>query len=193
MSGTKLVPSEPIERAILLIRGERVLLDRDLARLYGVETRTLIQAVKRNAARFPGDFMFRLTAAEQANLRSQSVMSSWGGRRHSPYAFTEHGVAMLSAVLRSERAIEVSIVVVRAFVRLRQLLATHAALARRLTMLEAASARHDTAIRSVFDAMRELTERPPTKPASKKIGFSRRDAIARSLRASRTRNPAAAR
>jgi hypothetical protein len=145
------------------------------------------------AARFPGDFMFRLTAAEQANLRSQSVMSSWGGRRHAPHAFTEHGVAMLSAVLRSERAIEVSIVVVRAFVRLRQLLATHAALARRLTSLQAASVRHDTAIRNVFDAMKELTEGPSTKAARKKIGFSRRNATARSLRASRTRNPAPAR
>ena len=126
-----------VERRILILRGERVLLDGDLAELYGVETRALIQAVKRNTARFPEDFMFQLTAKEYVNLRSQTVTSrSWGGRRTPPYAFTEQGVAMLSSVLRSERAIAVNVEIMRAFVRLRELLATHADLARKLSALE---------------------------------------------------------
>jgi phage regulator Rha-like protein len=158
-----------VERRILILRGERVLVDADLAELYGVETRALIQAVKRNAARFPEDFMFQLTAKEYANLRSQTVTSrSWGGRRTPPYAFTEQGVAMLSSVLRSERAIAVNVEIIRAFVRLRELLATHADLARKLVALEK---KYDAQFRVVFDAIRELMT-PPPKPR-RQIGFRR--------------------
>ena len=135
--GASPVVVERIEDAILLLRGEKVLLDHDLAALYGVEPKVLNQAVKRNLVRFPDDFMFQLTAAEFENLRSQTVTSSLhGGRRYLPYAFTEHGVAMLSSVLRSQRAVLVNIEVVRAFVRLRRLLATHQELARKLVSLE---------------------------------------------------------
>jgi hypothetical protein len=144
------------------------MLDVDLAALYGVETRSLVQAIKRNAARFPPDFMFQLTTAEVAILRSQSGISSGahGGRRFAPHAFTEHGVAMLSAVLHSPRAVQVSIEVVRAFIRLRALLATHADLARKLAALER---RYDAQFRAVFDAIRELMA-PPGKP-QRPIGF----------------------
>ena len=157
-----------VERKILSLRGERVMLDADLAVLYGVETRTLVQAVKRNAARFPPDFMFQLGADEVAILRSQTVISKAvrGGRRYPPYAFTEHGVAMLSAVLRTERAVSVSIEIVRAFVRLRAMLAGHGDLARKLAALER---RYDSQFRVVFDAIRELMA-PPSK-AQGPIGF----------------------
>jgi hypothetical protein len=157
-----------VEKKILLLRGERVMLDADLADLYGVETRSLLQAVRRNAARFPADFMFRLTTAEAAILRSQIVISSFshGGRRHAPYAFTEHGVATLSSVLRSPRAVQVNIEIVRAFIRLRSLLAANADLARELDALEK---RHDAQFRVVFDAIRDLMA-PPTRPA-RRIGF----------------------
>ena len=134
-----LVPFEQIERSILLILGEKVMLDFDLAKLYGVETRTLAQAVKRNMERFPEDFMFQLTKEELENWRSQFVMSNPGakmGLRRPPYAFTEQGVAMLSSVLRSQRAVQVNIEIMRAFVRLRQMLASHADLARKLDALE---------------------------------------------------------
>ena len=129
-TSTLKVPDQ-IARRILLLRGQRVLLDRDLADLYDVPTKALNQAVRRNRSRFPEDFMFQLTPDEAANLKSQSVTSSQehGGRRHVPYAFTEQGVAMLSSVLRSPRAIAVNIGIMRAFVRLRQMLATHADLA----------------------------------------------------------------
>jgi hypothetical protein len=131
------VPARAIEQAIRLIRGQKVLLDADLATLYGVETRTLVQAVGRNRDRFPDDFMFRLSAEEFAALRSQSVISKGrGGRQYAPYAFTEQGVAMLSSVLRSDRAVQVNIEIMRAFVRLRSMLAQHAELARRLDDLE---------------------------------------------------------
>ena len=164
---TAIVPAH-VDRKILLLRGERVLLDEDLAALYGVETRSLVQAVTRNRARFPPDFMFRLTADEHAALRSQSGISNVGrgGRRHAPYAFTEHGVAMLSSVLRSPRAIAVNIEIVRTFVRLRSLLAGHADLARKLAALEK---RHDAQFKMVFDAIRDLMA-PPAKPR-KPIGF----------------------
>jgi hypothetical protein len=166
-----LVPRERIEQAILLVRGEKVMLDADLARLYGVPTKVLLQAVRRNGARFPEDFMFQLTAEESANLRSQIVTSrsGHGGRRYASYAFTEHGVAMLSSVLRSGRAIQVSIAIVRAFVRLRRLLASHAALARKLEALEK---RYDAQLKVVFDAIRELMG-PPARP-SRRIGFEPR-------------------
>lgn len=165
-----LIPAERIEKAIHVIRGEKVMLDADLARLYGVATKALVQAVKRNLARFPEDFMFQLSAEEWEALRSQSVTSKGkGGRRYSPYAFTEHGVAMLSSVLRSERAVQVNIEIVRAFVRLRQLLATHADLARKLDELEK---RYDHQFKVVFEAIRQLMLPPPEKPKGK-IGFAR--------------------
>lgn len=157
-----------VERKILLLRGERVMLDADLAELYGVETRALLQAVKRNAERFPADFMFQLTMEELANLKSQTVISSWGGRRFQPYAFTEQGVAMLSSVLRSKRAIAVNVEIMRTFVRLREMLATHADLSRKLTALEK---KYDAQFRAVFDAIRELMT-PPSKPR-RQIGFRR--------------------
>jgi ORF6N domain len=164
-----LLPAERIERSILLIRGQKVLLDADLADLYGVTTRVLVQAVRRNLDRFPADFMFQLTREEFALLRSQTVISSqWGGRRYAPYAFTEQGVAMLSSVLRSRRAIEVNIEIMRAFVRLREMLASHKELARRLDELEA---KYDEQFRVIFDAIRQLML-PLTEPQKKRrIGF----------------------
>lgn len=163
-----LIPAH-VERTILFLRGERVILDADLAALYGVETRAVVQAIKRNRQRFPDDFMFQLTADEAANLRSQTVISSsaHGGRRYAPYAFTEHGVAMLAAVLNSPRAVQVSIEIVRAFVRLRAMLAGDAELARKLTALEK---KYDAQFRIVFDAIRELMAPPPVKPR-RPIGF----------------------
>jgi hypothetical protein len=134
---TSLIPIERIERSILLIRDQKVMLDKDLADLYGVETRTLTQAVKRNITRFPDDFMFQLSKDEFAALRSRSAApGQWGGRRYPPYAFTEQGVAMLSSVLRSARAIDVNVEIMRAFVRLRHMIASHEQLARKLTALE---------------------------------------------------------
>ena len=166
---TALVMAERAERKILLIRGERVMLDEDLAPLYGVETKLLTRAVRRNLDRFPPDFMFQLTAEEHAALRIQFGTSNAGrgGRRYRPYAFTEHGVAMLSAVLHSPRAIQVSIEIVRTFVRLRALLATHADLARKLAALER---KYDAQFKVVFDAIRELMAPPASK--SRRIGFT---------------------
>lgn len=165
---------EPIERGILFVRGQKVMLDADLAALYGIETRILVQAVQRNLERFPGDFMFRLSNQQLRRLRSQSVISSerplglasWGGRRTAPYAFTEQGVAMLSSVLKSPRAIAVNIEIMRTFVRLRRMLTEHKELARRLDELEA---KYDQQFKVVFDAIRELMQ-PPT-PQKRPIGF----------------------
>ena len=165
------VPQERITKAIVLLRGQKVMLDADLAGLYGVETKVLVQAVKRNIKRFPKDFMFQLTKEEFAFLRSQAVSSKpgRGGRRTLPYAFTEQGVAMLSSVLRSDRAVQVNIEIMRAFVRLRQMLASHTALARRLSELEK---KYDTQFKVVFDAIRELMT--PSEPKGKRpIGFAR--------------------
>lgn len=143
------------------------MLDADLAALYGVETRALVQAVKRNARRFPADFVFQLDAEEWADLRSQTVISSaWGGRRTAPYAFTEHGIAMLSSVLHSDQAIAVNIEIMRAFTRLRAMLASHGDLARKLEALER---KYDGQFRVVFEAIRDLME--PPAPAKKPIGF----------------------
>jgi hypothetical protein len=167
------LPPERIERSILLIRGQKVMLDADLSQLYGVETKVLVQAVKRNRGRFPADFMFLLSPKEVAILRSQIVTSSgWGGRRYRPHAFTEQGVAMLSSVLRSERAVHANIAIMRAFVRLRRILASHEDLARKLEELER---RYDARFRVVFDAIRELMapERREEKP---RIGFRGRGA-----------------
>lgn len=169
-STSTLIPAERIERAILLIRGQKVLLDSDLAELYGVETRTLVQAVKRNLARFPADFMFQLTKDELQNWRSHFVTSNPAakmGLRRPPYAFTEQGVAMLSSVLRSERAVAVNIEIMRAFVRLREILSSHADLARRLDELEK---KYDSQFRAVFDAIRQLMI-PPETSSKRRIGF----------------------
>lgn len=169
---TSLVPVERIEKSILLIRGEKVMLDFDLADLYGVETRVLVQAVKRNVDRFPRDFLFQLTKEELEDWRSQIVISKPSaqmGLRRRPYAFTEHGVAMLSSVLRSKRAVQVNIEVVRAFVRLRKLLASHEALAGKLAEMEK---KYDAQFRVVFDAIRQLMS-PPEPKKRPRIGFHR--------------------
>jgi hypothetical protein len=159
--------AETIAGRIVLLRGERVLLDADLAELYGVETKLLNRAVKRNRDRFPDDFMFQLTGEEAGNLRFQIGTSSWGGRRYLPQAFTEQGVAMLSSVLHSKRAVMVNVEIMRAFVRLRRILATHADLARKLAALEK---KYDAQFKSVFDAIRELMT-PPEPPRKRRIGF----------------------
>jgi len=162
-----MIPSERIEKRIYFIRQQKVMLSIDLAVLYEVEPRVLIQAVKRNIERFPEDFMFQLSEKEFADLKSQIVISSWGGlRRATPYAFTEQGVAMLSSVLRSKRAIQVNIEIMRTFVKLKQMLASDAALARKLTALEK---KYDVQFKVVFDAIRQLMT-PPVKPKSR-IGF----------------------
>jgi hypothetical protein len=155
------VPVERIEQSIYMLRGMRVMLDSDLATLYGVETRALIQAVHRNIERFPEDFMFQTTKDEFEHLKSQNVISSgrWGGRRYPPYAFTEQGVAMLASVLRSERAVLVNIEIMRTFVRLRAILASNRELARRLDSLEK---KYDSQFKTVFEAIRRLMS--PGKP-----------------------------
>jgi len=161
-------PTERIERSIFLIRGHKVLLDVHLAALYGVTTKRLNEQVRRNRSRFPEDFMFQLTPEEAASLRSQFATSNKGrgGRRYAPYAFTEQGVAMLSTVLNSERAIQVNIEIMRAFVRLRRMLASNAQMARKLVDLES---KYDAQFKVVFDAIRQLMA--PPEPKKKKIGF----------------------
>jgi hypothetical protein len=162
------ITPERIERRILRIRGQNVMLDADLAEPYRVETKVLNQAVRRNADRFPEDFIFRLKDGEAAALRSQIVTPNEGrgGRRYHPYAFTEQGVAMLSSVLRSPRAVLVNIAIMRAFVKLREIIASHHQLERRLEEMES---QYDAQFRAVFDAIRELME-PPAKPR-RRIGF----------------------
>jgi len=159
--------AEAIASRIVMLRGERVLLDADLAELYGVETKLLNRAVKRNRGRFPDDFMFQFTEEEAGNLRFQNGTSSWGGRRYLPQAFTEQGVAMLSSVLHSKRAVMVNIEIMRAFVRLRRILSTHADLARKLVALEK---KYDMQFKVVFDAIRELMA-PPEPARKRRIGF----------------------
>jgi phage regulator Rha-like protein len=166
-----LFPPERIERSILLIRGHKVMLDADLAALYGVETKQLVRAIKRNISRFPPDFMFQLSKDDFENLRCHfGTSSQWGGRRYPPYAFTEQGVAMLSSVLKSKRAIQVNIEIMRTFVRLRRILASHAELARKLDVLEK---KYDAQFRVVFDAIRQLSSPPESEPETpkKRIGF----------------------
>jgi len=165
---TSLIPVEQIERAILLIRGHKVMLDRDLAALYGVRAIALRQQVSRNEARFPPDFMFRLSREEAEALVSQNVIPSKRSLGGSlPYAFTQEGVAMLSSVLRSERAVLVNIEIMRTFVRLREMLASNADMARRLDELEK---KYDAQFRVVFDAIRQLMAPPAPRPR-KQIGF----------------------
>ena len=171
----KKVPGPLVAKAIagriLMLRGERVLLDADLAQLYGVETKTLNRAVRRHRDRFPHDFMFQLTAEEAGNLRYQIGTSSWGGRRYLPLAFTEQGVAMLSSVLHSKRAVNANVEIMRAFVQLRQMLSSHADLARKLAALEK---KYDAQFKVVFDAIRELMA-PPEPPRKRPIGFTAGD------------------
>jgi len=169
---TQLIPIERVERLIRLARGEKVLLDVDLAKLYGVTTGALNRAVKRNTHRFPADFMFELTTEEVEILKCQIGISSsaHGGRRRSrPHAFTEQGVAMLSSVLRSEQAVQVNVAIMRAFVSLRRMLAGNDALSRKLTELERRLENHDQGIKTLFDAIRQLMTRPE-KPR-REIGF----------------------
>jgi hypothetical protein len=165
----RLVPRETIEGRILLMRGEKVMLDSDLAKLYGVPTRRLNEQVRRNRDRFPDDFMFQLTSQEAAALRSQDVTSKQGrgGRRYAPLVFTEQGVAMLSSVLHSERAVRVNIEVMRAFVRLRAMAFSYKDLANRIHALEQ---KYDARFKDVFDAIRALMA-PPRSGPQRRIGF----------------------
>jgi len=166
----ELIPQD-IEQRIFTIQSQKIMLDKDLAGLYGVATKVLIQAIKRNIKRFPEDFMFQLTKKEFINLRSQIVTSSWGGRRYLPYAFTEHGILMLSTVLNSERAIQVNIAIMRTFVKLRQIFYTNKELAHKLNELERKTEKHDGEIKIIFEAIRQLMT-PPEKP-KRRIGFGR--------------------
>ena len=164
----EIIPIKSIQQRIYLIRGLKVMLDSDLAELYGVKTKVLLQAVKRNIDRFPDDFMFQLNKQEVINLRSQFVTSSWGGRRYPPYAFTEQGIAMLSSVLKSDPAIKMNIVIMRAFVNLREMISSHKDFAKRLNDLEK---KYDAQFKVVFEAIRALIT-PPEKKRPK-IGFKR--------------------
>lgn len=176
-AAAQLVPLELIERKIYLARGHKVMLDSDLAGLYQVATRVLNQAVRRNFDRFPEDFMFQLTTEEDASLRSQGLRSQFvtskmgrGGRRRPPYAFTEHGVAMLSSVLKSKRAVQLNILIVRAFVRLRDYLATNKDLARKLEDVERTQHEHSAHIQQLCDCIQRLLE-PDPEPPKRRIGF----------------------
>lgn len=166
---SQLIPSEVIEKRILLLRGQKVMLDRDLAELYHVETSNLNKAVKRNLDRFPSDFMFQLTQEEFKNLIFHFGTSRWGGTRKLPFAFTEQGVAMLSSVLKSKRAVQVNIAIMRAFVKLREILFTHKDLVKKLEDLERKYESHDKHIKIVFDAIRQLMAEPKKKKY--KVGF----------------------
>ena len=164
-----LIPIERIEQKIYVIRGERVILDSDLAAVYGVETKVLNQSVRRNLKRFPADFMFQVTKDEYTNLRSQIVTSSvdnYGGRRYLPYVFTEHGALMAANIINSERAVDASVQVVRAFVKMRNMLASNAELAKKIESMEK---KYDSQFKSVFDAIKRLML-PPDKPKGS-IGF----------------------
>ena len=174
---TNLIPVERIENKIYLIRGKKVMLDFDLAALYQVPTKRLNEQVRRNLERFPNDFMFQLNSKEQIkimpysddNLRSQFATSSWGGRRTRPYVFTENGVAMLSSILRSKRAIQVNILIMRTFTKLRKIISSHKNLAQNLAKLEQRVTGHDVEIKTIIDVIRQLMM-PESKP-TKKIGF----------------------
>ena len=177
MNDISIVPAERIEQRIILIRGQKVMLDRDLAELYGIETKTLKQAVRRNIDRFPDDFMFLLDREEVAILRSQFVTSKTegrGGTRYLPMAFTEQGVAMLSSVLKSKQAVEMNIAIMRTFVQLRKMLESHVELANKLEELES---KYDEQFRIVFDALRELMASP--EPNKNPIGFHVREDVVR--------------
>ena len=171
----ELIPVEVIEKNIYLIRGHKVMIDSSLAKLYEIKTFNLNKAVKRNINRFPQDFMFQLTGEEADSLRFQIGMTKTkgrGGRRYLPYAFTEQGVAMLSSVLNSERAVQVNIAIMRAFVKLRQMLSKHKELSHKLEQLERKIEKHDEEIKVIFDAIRQLMA-PSEKKPGRKIGFRR--------------------
>jgi hypothetical protein len=172
MRSVETIPVEIIERKIYLIRGCKVMLDSDLAEMYQVPTKVLNQAVRRNFDRFPADFMFRLNEEELENLRSQTVTSNVGrgGRRYSPYAFTEDGVAMLSSVLASKRAVALNILIIRAFVRLREYLATHKDLARKLEDVERTQQEHSANIEQIYGYIQRLLD-PPPESSKRRIGF----------------------
>jgi hypothetical protein len=165
----KMILASNIAERIIFIRGQKVILDEDLAALYAVPTKRFNEQIKRNKRRFPHDFMFRLRKQEVAILRSQFATSSWGGRRHLPLAFTEHGAIMAATILNSEKAIEISVHVVRVFVKLRTILTQHKDLAHKLVELESRIGTHDKAIRSLFDAIRQLMT-PPEKE-KRPVGF----------------------
>jgi len=167
-----IISQEVVERRILFIRGQKVMLDRDLAKLYGVKTKRLNEQIRRNLSRFPEDFMFQLTKKEFENWKSQFATSNRDkmGLRKRPYAFTEQGVVMLSSVLNSERAIQVNIAIMRAFVKLKQILSMNKELAHKLAELERKIEKHDVDIQAIFEAIRQLMASPPIKPKPR-IGF----------------------
>jgi len=167
----EIIPIDEIQQRILVIRGHRVMMDADLAIIYGVTTKRLNEQVKRNLKRFPSDFMFQLNEEEFENMRSHFATSRWGGRRYLPYAFTEHGAIMLANVLNSPSAVEASIQVVRAFVKLRELLSTNKELAGKLSQLEGKLEQHDEEIQIIFKAIRKLMK--PLETKKRKIGFRR--------------------
>lgn len=168
METSEIIPQEGVESKILFIRGKKVMLDKDLASLYGVETKMLNRAIKRNQERFPDDFMFQLSKDELENLRYHFGTSSWGGQRYLPHAFTENGVAMLSSVLNSKRAIQVNIQIMRTFTKIRGLLSQHKDLLRRLDELEN---KYDAQFRVVFDTIKQMIE--PSQKAKSGMGKRR--------------------
>jgi len=169
----EIIPVERVAQSIRWIRGQKVLLDSDLAALYGVTTGNLNKAVKRNAQRFPSDFMFQLSTQEVQNLRFQFGISRWGGRRAVPSAFTEQGIAMLSSVLNSDRAVKVNIAIMRAFVKLRQILETNPELAKKFAELEQRVGKHDEEITAILEAIRQLM--PAPERPRREIGFHVRE------------------
>lgn len=167
----KLIGQEVVIQKIFVLRGQKVMFDNDLAELYGVTTGNLNKAVKRNIKRFPRDFMFRLTNAEFERLRFQIGISKKGGRRYLPYAFTEHGIAMLSSILNSERAIQVNILIIRVFIKLRKIFSAHRELAHKVNAIERRVAEHDNYIDSIINVIRELKGSPIEKRPKRRIGF----------------------
>jgi len=173
-SKQRLLPEEAIIRKIYRIRGEKVMLDADLADLYGVPTKALKQAVKRNQGRVPADFMFELTQEEMANLRSQIVTSSWGGTRYQSFAFTEQGVAMLSGILSTSNAIVVNIAIMRAFVQMRRFFESHKELAKKIEDVEKTVSSHDEKIQLIFQAIKQMIEKKEEPlPVRNPIGFNK--------------------
>ena len=173
MSANKpVIPEEVVINKIYLVRGRKVMLDKDLAELYGVETRILTQAVRRNIDRFPDDFMFQLKKEEFNNLISQIVTSSWGGTRKMPYAFTEQGVAMLSSVLRSNRAIKVNIQIIRIFTKMREMILTHKDLLLKVNELESKVTNQDKSIKQIFTYLKQLIN--DKNDPLKEIGFKQK-------------------
>ena len=173
-----LIPDELIMDKIYLIRGQKVMLDKDLAELYSVETRRLNEQVKRNIERFPIDFMFQLDSDEFENLKSQFATSRWGGRRKLPFAFTEHGVLMLSSVLNSDRAIKVNIQIIRVFIKMRQLIETHSEILRKMEQIEKKDIEQDQHIMLIFEYLRQLEQsrqQQEEQANRKRIGFRKED------------------